>query len=155
SPESLTEEFITDYGKYDHMKWFRNLRKLRDAGTDNTREDYRNDRLTTVTQAEKYRICLELLKTCTPVKDVDDRILQNRYGFSKDQVDALFSIQKNVQPESRFEELLLYRTEETTLKGYKTTHKVPCSTVNIVISNRVPQETIEDMAQRILRDKLN
>ena len=25
SPESLTEEFITDYGKYDHMKWFRNL----------------------------------------------------------------------------------------------------------------------------------
>ncbi|RHZ85037.1 hypothetical protein Glove_73g27 [Diversispora epigaea] len=35
SPESITEEFITDYGKYDHMKWFRNLRKLRDAGADN------------------------------------------------------------------------------------------------------------------------
>ncbi|CAG8656883.1 1286_t:CDS:2, partial [Paraglomus occultum] len=35
SPESLTEEFITDYGKYDEMKWFRNLRKLRDAGTNN------------------------------------------------------------------------------------------------------------------------
>ncbi|CAG8697968.1 2374_t:CDS:2, partial [Scutellospora calospora] len=27
-------------------------------------EDYRNDRLTTVTQAEKHRICLKLLKTC-------------------------------------------------------------------------------------------
>src|SRR3989440_9901900 len=80
SPESITKEFITDYGKYDHMKWFRNLRKLRDAGTNNEtavdaiiREDYRNDRLTTVTQAEKHRICLELLKTCTPVKDIDDR----------------------------------------------------------------------------------
>ncbi|CAG8663506.1 6961_t:CDS:1, partial [Paraglomus occultum] len=83
APESLTEEFIKDYGKYDHMKWFRNIRKLRDAGTNNgtaveaiIREDYRNDRLTTVTQAEKHRICLELLKTCTPVKDIDDR---NRY----------------------------------------------------------------------------
>jgi len=61
SPESITEEFITDYGKYDYMKWFRNLRKLRDAGTDNktaveaiTCKDYRNDRLTTVTQAEKH-----------------------------------------------------------------------------------------------------
>ncbi len=50
SPESLTEEFITDYGKYDEMKWFRNLWKLRDAGTNNetaveaiTHEDYRND----------------------------------------------------------------------------------------------------------------
>ncbi|CAJ0745405.1 14495_t:CDS:2 [Entrophospora sp. SA101] len=70
SPESLTEEFITDYGKYDHMRWFRNLRKLRDAGTDNmtaveaiTHEDYRNNRLTTITQAEKHRIGLEILKT--------------------------------------------------------------------------------------------
>ncbi|CAG8621413.1 9685_t:CDS:1 [Paraglomus occultum] len=82
-PEYLTEEFIKNYGKYDEMKWFRNLRKLRDAGIDNetaveaiTREDYRNDRLTTVTRAEKHRICLELIKTCTPVKDIDDR---NRY----------------------------------------------------------------------------
>ncbi|CAJ0632215.1 8200_t:CDS:2 [Entrophospora sp. SA101] len=79
SPESLTEEFITDYGKYDHMRWFRNLRKLRDAGTDNmtaveaiTHEDYRNNRLTTITQAEKHRIGLEILKTRTPVKDIDD-----------------------------------------------------------------------------------
>jgi len=82
-PEYLTEEFIKDYGKYDEMKWFKNLRKLRDAGIDNktaveaiTREDYRNDRLTTVTRAEKHRICLELIKICTPVKDIDDR---NRY----------------------------------------------------------------------------
>ncbi|RHZ51003.1 hypothetical protein Glove_486g2 [Diversispora epigaea] len=78
--ESLTEEFITDYGTYDKMKWFRNLRKLRDAGTNNgtaveaiIREDYRNDRLTTITQAEKHRICLELLKICTPIKDIDNR----------------------------------------------------------------------------------
>ncbi|CAJ0758679.1 2511_t:CDS:1, partial [Entrophospora sp. SA101] len=83
SPESLTKGFITEYGKYDHMKWFRNLRKLRDAGTNNEtaveaiiREDYRNDRLTTATQSEKHRICLEILKICTPVKDIDDR---NKY----------------------------------------------------------------------------
>jgi Origin of replication binding protein len=81
--ESLTEDFITYYGEHNEMKWFRNLRKLRDAGSNNetaveaiTREDYRNDRLTTVTQSEKHRICLDLLKTCTPVKDIDDR---NRY----------------------------------------------------------------------------
>ncbi|RHZ70941.1 hypothetical protein Glove_264g39 [Diversispora epigaea] len=80
SLESLTEEFITDYGKYDHMKWFKNLQKLRDAGTNNEtaveaiiHEEYRNDRLITVIQAKKHRICLELLKTCTPVKDIDDR----------------------------------------------------------------------------------
>ncbi|CAG8676215.1 9119_t:CDS:2, partial [Paraglomus occultum] len=47
------------------------------------------------------------------------------------------SEQKNVQPKS------------------KTTHKVPCSTVNIVISNRVPRETIGEMAHRFLRDKLS
>ena len=52
------------------------------------------------------------------VREITKRILQNRYGFSKDQVDALFSIQKNVQSESRFEEPLLCN---------KTTHKVPCS----------------------------
>ncbi|KAF0562285.1 superfamily I DNA and RNA helicases: PROVISIONAL [Gigaspora margarita] len=50
SSESLTKEFITDYGK--------------------------NNRLTTVTQAEKHQICLNLLKSCTPVKDIDNR---NRY----------------------------------------------------------------------------
>ena len=48
-------------GKCDEMKWFRNLQKLQDAGTNNetaveaiTRVDYRDDRLTTVTQAEKH-----------------------------------------------------------------------------------------------------
>ncbi|CAH1765944.1 4096_t:CDS:2 [Entrophospora sp. SA101] len=74
SPESLTEEFITDYGKYDHMRWFRNLRKLRDAGTDNmtaveaiTHEDYRNNRLTTITQAEKHRIeSIQYLQNLVP-----------------------------------------------------------------------------------------
>ncbi|CAG8668210.1 9025_t:CDS:1, partial [Paraglomus occultum] len=83
TPESLTEEFISEFGNYNHMRWFRALQKLRDAGINNetaveaiTREDYRDDRLATVTRAEKHRICLELLKTCTPVKDIDDR---NRY----------------------------------------------------------------------------
>ncbi|RGB21966.1 hypothetical protein C1646_776908 [Rhizophagus diaphanus] len=79
-PESLTEEFISKYGNYNHMKWFRAYRQLRDAGINNemaveaiTRKDYREDRLTTSTRAERYRICLELLKTCTPARNIDDR----------------------------------------------------------------------------------
>ncbi|UZO08383.1 uncharacterized protein OCT59_028640 [Rhizophagus irregularis] len=62
------------------MKWFRAYKQLRDAGTNNetaveaiSRKDYREDRLTTATRAEKHRICLELLRNCTPVKDIDDR----------------------------------------------------------------------------------
>src|SRR6266540_3546461 len=54
-PESLTEDFISKYGNFNHMKWFRAYRKLRDAGTNNgtaveaiTRKDYRENRLTTV-----------------------------------------------------------------------------------------------------------
>ncbi|CAH1769184.1 156_t:CDS:2, partial [Entrophospora sp. SA101] len=62
------------------------------------------------------------------------RILQNRYGFSVNQVNVLFSTQENES---------------------KTKHEVPCSAVNIVISNQTPQETIGDMAQRILQDKLS
>ncbi len=63
------------------MKWFRAYRQLRDAGTDNemavgaiTRKDYREDRLTTVTRAERHSICLELLRNCIPIKDIDDRV---------------------------------------------------------------------------------
>ena len=33
SPESLSENFISKYGNYNHMKWFRAYRQLRDAGT--------------------------------------------------------------------------------------------------------------------------
>ena len=80
SPESLTENFISKYGNYNHMKWFRAYKQLRDAGTNNgvaveviTHKDYRKDKLIVATRAEKHRICLELLKTCTPVRDVDDR----------------------------------------------------------------------------------
>ncbi|CAG8459716.1 640_t:CDS:2 [Cetraspora pellucida] len=83
APEFLTEEFISEFRNYNHMFWFRALQKLRDAGTNNETaveaiscEDYRNDRLTTVTRAEKHRICLGLLKICIPVKDIDDR---NKY----------------------------------------------------------------------------
>ncbi|KAF0532732.1 d5-like helicase-primase: PROVISIONAL [Gigaspora margarita] len=80
------------------------------------------------------------------IREIAKRILQNRYGFSEGQVDNLFSIQKNVQPKS------------------KTTYEVPCSTVNIVISKRqsllsskyrARQETIGEMAHRLLRDKLS
>jgi hypothetical protein len=80
SPESLTEDFISKYGNFNHMKWFRAYRQLRDAGTDNetaveaiTRKDYREDRLTTVTRAERHSICLELIRNCTPARDIDDR----------------------------------------------------------------------------------
>ncbi|CAG8720356.1 9836_t:CDS:2 [Cetraspora pellucida] len=68
APKSLTEKFISNYGNYNYMHWFRALQKLRNAGTNNKtaveaviREDYRNDRLTT---------------TCTSVRDIEDR---NRY----------------------------------------------------------------------------
>ena len=80
SPESLTENFISKYGNYNHMKWFRAYKQLRDAGTNNgvaveviTHKDYRKNKLIVATRAEKHRICLELLKTCTSVRDVDDR----------------------------------------------------------------------------------
>ncbi|RGB21901.1 hypothetical protein C1646_777036 [Rhizophagus diaphanus] len=80
SPESLTKDFISKYGNFNHMKWFRAYRQLRDAGTDNeiaveaiTRKDYREDRLTTITWAEKHQIYLKLLKTCTLAKDINDR----------------------------------------------------------------------------------
>src|ERR1044071_708830 len=79
-PELLTENFISKYGDYNHMRWFRAYRQLRDAGTDNemaveaiTRKDYRENRLTTITWTEKHQICLELLRNCTPIKDIDDR----------------------------------------------------------------------------------
>ncbi|CAG8823996.1 38828_t:CDS:2, partial [Gigaspora margarita] len=71
------------------------------------------------------------------IREITKRILQNRYGFSEGQVDDLFSIQENVQPKS------------------KIMHKVSCSTVNIVISNQGPQETIGEMAHRLLWDKLS
>ncbi|CAG8737749.1 8695_t:CDS:2 [Cetraspora pellucida] len=78
--KSLTEEFIIDYSKYDEMKWFRNLWKLHDTDIDNkttvkaiTHEDYRNDKCTTVTKTKKHQTCLELIKTCTPIRDIDDR----------------------------------------------------------------------------------
>ena len=37
------------------------------------RKDYREDKLTTTTCAKRHRICLKLLKSCTPAKDIDDR----------------------------------------------------------------------------------
>ena len=73
------------------------------------------------------------------IREITKRILQNRYGFSGRQVDDLFSTQKNG---STFEEPL------------------PCNRdVNIAISNKpskgMEEETIRDMAHRLLRDKLS
>jgi len=39
-----------------------------------TCKDYRENRLTTITQAEKHQICLELLRIYTPAKDINDRM---------------------------------------------------------------------------------
>ena len=62
------------------MKWFRAYRQVRDTGTDNemaveviTRKDYRENKLITTTCAKRHQICLELLKSCTPAKDIDNR----------------------------------------------------------------------------------
>src|ERR1044071_2576401 len=56
SPELLTEDFISKYGNYNHMKWFRAYRHLRDAGISNEaaveaviRKDYRDDKLAVAT----------------------------------------------------------------------------------------------------------
>ncbi|PKY34596.1 hypothetical protein RhiirB3_454457 [Rhizophagus irregularis] len=35
SPEILTEDFISKYGNYNHMKWFRAYKQLRDVDTNN------------------------------------------------------------------------------------------------------------------------
>ena len=72
------------------------------------------------------------------VREKAKRTLQNRYGFSEDQVNALFSIQKN---------------------GSRHSVTTSDKNVNIVIANQLSkgmeEETIGDMAQRILRDKLS
>ncbi|CAB4434019.1 unnamed protein product [Rhizophagus irregularis] len=38
------------------------------------RKDYREDRLTITTQAKRHRICLKLLRICTPARDIDNRV---------------------------------------------------------------------------------
>ncbi|CAJ0759872.1 7135_t:CDS:2 [Entrophospora sp. SA101] len=73
------------------------------------------------------------------VREITKRILQNRYGFSGDQVEALFDLQSDLRR----------------LSDQKNESK----TVNIVISNQpskgIKKESIGDMAQRFLRDKLS
>ncbi|CAG8523737.1 4520_t:CDS:1 [Paraglomus occultum] len=70
------------------------------------------------------------------IREITKRILQNRYGFSKDQVNALFTIQTNKQCGS-----------------------ISGKTLNIAISNkpqkRIEGQTIGEMAHRRLRDKLS
>ena len=77
------------------------------------------------------------------IREIAKRILQNRYGFSEDQVNALFSIQKN---------------GSVTTSDKKVNMCLGTSSA-IAISNKpskgIEEETIGDMAQRILRDKLS
>ncbi|CAG8510419.1 12879_t:CDS:2 [Cetraspora pellucida] len=61
SPDSLTEDFISKYRNYNHMKWFRAYRQLRDASINNetaveaiSHKDYREDKLKTTTRAERH-----------------------------------------------------------------------------------------------------
>jgi len=86
------------------------------------------------------------------IREIAKRILQNRYGFSEDRVEALFALQSDLRHLSAQE------------NENKTKENVPCSTVNIVISKRqslhsskdqVLQETIGEIAHRFLRDKLS
>ena len=69
---------------------------MRDAGTNNEmaveaiiRKDYREDRLTTTTRAERHQICLELLRICMPARDIDDKVrykaddVKTRLNFPK------------------------------------------------------------------------
>ncbi|GBB92291.1 hypothetical protein RclHR1_19980009 [Rhizophagus clarus] len=58
SPELLTENFISNNET---------------AVEAIIRKDYRDDKLAVATRAERHRICLELLRICTPAKDIDDR----------------------------------------------------------------------------------
>ncbi|RHZ87091.1 hypothetical protein Glove_40g143 [Diversispora epigaea] len=73
------------------------------------------------------------------IREIAKRILQNRYGFSEDQVNALFDLQSDSRHLSIQE------------NGSKI--------VNVTISNKLSkgmeEETIGDMTQRILRDKLS
>ncbi|CAG8518961.1 hypothetical protein C2G38_2184908 [Gigaspora rosea] len=70
------------------------------------------------------------------VREIATRILQNRYGFSEDQVNALFTIQTNVQYES-----------------------ISGKNLNIAIFNkpqkRMKEETIGEMAHWLLQNKLS
>ncbi|CAJ0759976.1 3297_t:CDS:2 [Entrophospora sp. SA101] len=86
------------------------------------------------------------------IREIAKRILQNRYGFSEDRVEALFDLQSDLR------HLSVQENEN------KTKENVSSSTVNIVISKRqslhsskdqVLQETIGEMAHRFLRDKLS
>ncbi|CAG8811662.1 26496_t:CDS:2, partial [Dentiscutata erythropus] len=73
------------------------------------------------------------------VREIAKRILQNRYGFSEDQVNDLFSIQKNDQCENTYCE------------------SASGKTLNIAISNKPPKRievTIGEMVQWILQNKL-
>jgi len=37
-------------------------------------KDYKEDKLTITTQAERHRICLELLRICITARDIDDKV---------------------------------------------------------------------------------
>nr|CAG8679540.1 387_t:CDS:1 [Entrophospora candida] len=73
------------------------------------------------------------------IREIAKRILQNRYGYSEGQVNVLFDLQSDLR--------------------HLSDQKNESKTINIAISNQLSkgmeEETIGDMAQQILRDKLS
>ncbi|RHZ85035.1 hypothetical protein Glove_73g16 [Diversispora epigaea] len=72
------------------------------------------------------------------IREITKRILQNRYGFSEYRVNALFSTQKN---ESKTINISLVTSSDIAIPNKP--------------QKRIEEETIGDMAQRVLRDKLS
>src|SRR6185436_8073847 len=72
------------------------------------------------------------------IREITKRILQNRYGFSEYRVNALFSTQKN---ESKTMNISLVTSSDIAIPNKP--------------QKRIDEETIGDMAQRVLRDKLS
>ncbi|RHZ54556.1 hypothetical protein Glove_426g31 [Diversispora epigaea] len=72
------------------------------------------------------------------IREITKRILQNRYRFSEYRVNALFSTQKN---ESKTINISLVTSSDIAIPNKP--------------QKRIEEETIGDMAQRILRDKLS
>ncbi|CAG8474988.1 11716_t:CDS:2 [Cetraspora pellucida] len=73
--ESLTKKFIAEYA----------VKAI-------THKDFRDDKLTTVTQAKKHRICLELLKMYTSVKDID-----NKNNYKVDKVKVCLNLPESIK----------------------------------------------------------
>ena len=144
-----TSEFLSNL--IDNIKWNQPRRRLRDGFKFSSEQvgilipNQRSGKNKTINIVEgSCRIAI-----ISPPKSLEEeivrekakRILQNRYGFNEDQVNTLFFTQKNGQCESTYCETAIGKT------------------LNIAIFNklqkRLEEETIGEMAQQILQDKLS